>query len=109
MNEPDNPAATPGTEFFRYDPARELLHLPDGTPITDDVAGDRARAAERTGPPPGLVPGGKSLSGGGRHSPQITVVLSEETEAAVRARASAEHMSVSRWTRRLIERELAHP
>ena len=107
MNEPHNPAAAPGTEFFRYDPADELLRLPDGTAITDEVAHELARAAERTGPPRGLIPGGKSLSGGRRHSPQITVVLSEETDAALRAQATSERMSVSRWTRRLIERELA--
>jgi len=56
---------------------------------------------------PNLRPGGKSLSAAGRHSPRLQVILPEAIYAEVHRRAEAERMSVSRWTRRLIERELA--
>jgi hypothetical protein len=55
----------------------------------------------------GLLPGGKSLSGDGSHSPVLRVVVSRDVEAAIRANASAEHMSVSKYLRRLIEHAVA--
>ncbi|MCL1898079.1 MAG: DNA-binding protein [Micrococcales bacterium] len=102
-----NPAADRNAEFVRFDPKTDELYLPDGRRITDQVVEHYAEIAERQGPPAGLIPGGKSLSGGRQHSPQITVTLSTATNQALRERAAAEKMSVSRWTRRLIEREVA--
>ncbi|MCL1801085.1 MAG: hypothetical protein FWG25_06970 [Promicromonosporaceae bacterium] len=55
----------------------------------------------------GLARGGQSLSADGHHSPTIGVVLPREVRDEVAARASAEKMSMSRWMRRLVERELA--
>jgi hypothetical protein len=54
----------------------------------------------------GLIPGGKSLSGGTVHSPSIRVVLSEDTAADVKHRAELSNMSMSKWIRKLIEKEL---
>ncbi|ALN14710.1 hypothetical protein [Acidipropionibacterium acidipropionici] len=90
--------------FYRFDPSHEHL-TKDGQPVTDDIIDEMAHRAERSGPPKGLVPGGKSLSGGRTHSPKVQVVLSRETEQKVRERADAEHMSVSRWIRRVLEKE----
>jgi len=55
----------------------------------------------------GLIPGGKSLSGGATHSPAVRVVLSEDTLAQVKERARQSHMSVSRYVRGVVERDLA--
>lgn len=107
MSQPTNPAIGNNVEFFTFDPAETNLHLNDGRHLDGNLIEELAAQAETTGPPPGLVPGGKSLSGHQQHSPQITVVLPEEVNRALRACAKAERMSVSRWTRRLIERELS--
>ncbi|MCL2788442.1 MAG: hypothetical protein FWD59_08125 [Micrococcales bacterium] len=106
MTTTPNPAADPDAVFFRFDPHEDELHLPDGRRITSAVVDDYAERAERRGPG-GLIPGGKSLSGGGTHSPQVTVTLSQSVRDLVRQRAAAEHMSVSRWVRRVVEREVA--
>jgi hypothetical protein len=82
------------------------FHGLDGAPITEvslEAAADRAERRQRAG----LIPGGKSLSGDGAHSPALRVVVSQETAALVRRRAAAQEMSVSRWLRGLIEREVA--
>jgi len=55
----------------------------------------------------GLVPGGKSLSGGGSHSPVLRFVASVDTCDEVARRAKSEKMSVSRWLRRTVEEKLA--
>jgi len=55
----------------------------------------------------GLRQGGVSLSSDGEHSPTVGVVLPREIHDKVKARAAAERMSVSKWMRRLAEREVA--
>ena len=54
-----------------------------------------------------LIPGGKSLSGDGSHSPVLRVVVSASTKEKVQQAASNEGMSVSRWLRRTVEEKLA--
>ena len=56
---------------------------------------------------PGLVPGGKSLSDDGGHSPRLQVVVGAETARALRARALDSGMSVSKYVRRVLEADLA--
>jgi len=99
-------------EFSEIDLDQEAIIM-DGHRYTEaDAAADadrleatfEERHAARTR---GLKPGGKSLSGGGAHSPRIQVVLPAEANDEVHRRASAEGMSVSRWARRLFERKLA--
>ena len=70
-------------------------------------AADAARVirAERTR---GLSRGGTSLSGDGSHSPTVATVIPRDVRDEVQARAAAEGMSVSKWLRRLIEREVGH-
>jgi len=78
----------------------------DGQRYTEAAArrdGDCAQQALRQG----LVPGGKSLSGGRAHSPRFQVVLGEATAEKVRRAASEAEMSVSRWLRRTVEEKLA--
>ena len=94
-------------EFFRFDPGRDVAYTSDGRRITAELIEQASEHAERSGPPAGLTPGGKSLSGDGEHSPRIQVVVPRSVRDEIAARAAAEHMSMSRWLRRLIERDLA--
>ena len=64
---------------------------------------DEAKRAYRSG----LVPGGKSLSGGSKHSPRFQVILGEPTATKARQAAAAEGMSISRWLRHVVEEKLA--
>lgn len=50
-----------------------------------------------------LVPGGKSLSGDGKHSPIVQVRLPEHVRNELTERARARGVSVSKYTRELIE------
>ncbi|WP_115728157.1 hypothetical protein [Actinomyces culturomici] len=95
-------------EFTRFDPDADVEYR-NGERVTRDMIDGLAKQAERTGPPPGLIPGGKSLSGEGVHSPKIQVVLSARTQMALKERAAADNMSVSKWVRRLIESEIDSP
>jgi len=81
------------------------LHDFSGRPITE--ASLAADAAEAEVTYAGLIPGGKSLSGDGSHSPRLTVIVSPATRDEVTRRAAVDNMSVSRWLRRMVERELA--
>lgn len=83
----------------------EIHSAATGQRVTEADLDAEARDLERQHP--GLVPGGKSLSGDGSHSPVLRVVVSQGIADAVRAHAKQERMSVSRYLRRLIERDLA--
>jgi len=97
-------------ESFRFDPAENPGYSVDGLPITPELL---QRAAEAAEVPAGVVarpwlkPGGKSLSGGSAHSPRFQVVLGDVAASKLRERAAADNMSISRWLRRVVERELA--
>lgn len=67
--------------------------------IDEIVAGVRRRAEN-------LTPGGKSLSGAGKHSPVVQVRLSESTRDELATRARERGVSVSKFTRELIEQSL---
>lgn len=92
--------------FERFDPGTDKAAF-NGRPVTEADIDLLAEKAEASGPPAGLLPGGKSLSSDGTKSPRVQVVLSRETEARVRELAARDHMSVSRWIRCLVERETA--
>jgi hypothetical protein len=73
-----------------------------GAPLDEErvegiVAGLRRRARN-------LTPGGKSLSLGKRRSPVVQVTLPEDIHEIVVRRAAEQGMSVSKYTRELIER-----
>jgi len=78
----------------------------DGKRYTEADARRDSDEAERTYRA-GLVPGGKSLSGGSTHSPKFQVVLGESTAEKARQAAANEGMSVSRWLRGVVEEKLA--
>ncbi|MDR0284616.1 MAG: DNA-binding protein [Propionibacteriaceae bacterium] len=103
------------TSQYRYVPGvsevgdidldRTVIHDQNGRRVTEAVAEAEFRAAltRRRN----LIPGAKSLSGGSVHSPRLHVVVSTDTERQIRARAAQQHMSVSRWLRTAIEKQLA--
>jgi len=55
----------------------------------------------------GLIPRGKSLSGGNTLSPVLRLVVSSDAKDKIIEAAAAEGMSVSRWLRRTVEARLA--
>jgi fructose-bisphosphate aldolase class 1 len=81
----------------------------DGERLTDEradeIAADvlaRARAHNA-----GLIPGGKSLSGGTKHSPVVQVRVSEATRDRLQEIAAARHMSVSKLSRQVLDEFVA--
>jgi hypothetical protein len=50
-----------------------------------------------------LVPGGKSLSGGRKHSPVVQTLVSETTRAKLEAIAKARNVSVSKLSRQVLD------
>lgn len=87
--------------FYKFDPAKDKATR-NGEPVTRAMMDALTAKAEREGIPEGLIPGGKSLSGGHRHSPKIQVVLSYEDAQKAREEAAKDGMSVSKWARRII-------
>ncbi len=97
-------------QLFRYEPAEHDHHV-EGELVTPELLERAAQTAEAPAgdtPRPWLKPGGTSLSDGGTtHSARFQVVLGEATAAEMRAAAEAAGMSISRWLRQLVEREVA--
>ena len=75
-----------------------------GERVTEAMLEAEAIEMEKTRP--WLIPGGKSLSGGTVHSPTLRTVVSEATAEKARAKAKARRMSLSKYIRGLIERDL---
>jgi len=95
---------TPDAEASDIDLEVEEFLLPDGTRLTEERAAELAATAERRRA--NLVPGRKSLSKNGEHSPVLQVRLAADTRDELDARAKAQGISVSKYTRELIERSL---
>lgn len=53
-----------------------------------------------------LVPGGKSLSGDGSHSPVVQIRVSSELRAALADRAGRRGVSVAKYAREVLEKAL---
>lgn len=64
-----------------------------------EIAAREAREARLAG----LIPGGKSLSGGRKHSPVVQVRVSEATRTKLEALAKARKMSVSKLSRQVLD------
>lgn len=80
----------------------EDVRLADGTRLTearaDDLAQEVLRATGRGRP---------SLSAPGHRSPQLRLAISEQIRDELKARAAAEHRSVSELAREALDRYLA--
>ena len=95
-----------GNTYRAYDPERDVI-VRDGRRLTEDELDALVDRAERLGPPPGLVPGGKSLSGDGSHSPLFTIRLDKATTQAVRERARREGKSPAKLLRQIVVAHVA--
>lgn len=110
----------PADYVIGYDATIEDANLDElgltyqGEPLTEDRAlelgeqaardADAYEAAERrAGREANLIPGGKSLSGGGKHSPVVQTRVPEETHAKLRYIAEVRSVTVSRLLRTAID------
>ncbi|KAA1251005.1 DNA-binding protein [Mycobacterium simiae] len=70
---------------------------------------DAYEAAERqAGRAAGLIPGGKSLSGGHKHSPVVQVRVSEATRDRLATIVKARKMSISKLSRQVLDDFVKH-
>lgn len=105
-----NPAdyvVTPDTEISTIDLGREEFIVPDGRRLTEELAAQLARDAQNELRRRNLIPGRKSLSGGGQHSPTIRVRVPGQLREQAEQRAAAEGVSLSELTREALAHYLA--
>lgn len=75
----------------------------DGERLTEERAEKLAGEVLAKAAALNLRPGGKSLSGDGKHSPVVQVRVSEHTRDKLRAIAKARGMSVSKLSRKVLD------
>lgn len=75
----------------------------EGERLTEELAQKRAAEVLAKAEALNLRPGGKSLSGNGKHSPVVQVRVSEQTREKLRAIAKARGMSVSKLSRKVLD------
>lgn len=75
----------------------------DGERLTEERAEKLAAEVLAKATALNLRPGGKSLSGEGKHSPVVQVRVSEHTRDKLRAIAKARGMSVSKLSRKVLD------
>ena len=83
------------------------MTLPDGTVLDGTAAEEYARRVLDDARRRNLIPGGKSLSGAGQHSPTVQVRVPVDLRRRLEERAAAEGVSLSRLAREALERYLA--
>jgi len=102
-------------QFFHVDLDTAGYMFTEDIPLTNDIAEQLDKIASaplgkqakmRAKMMANLKPGGKSLTGGRTHSPKFQVVLPEPIAANVRALSAADGVSVSKWLRQLVIREV---
>ena len=75
----------------------------EGERLTEERAAQLANEVLAKVRAKNLWPGGKSLSGDGRHSPVVQVRVSERTRDQLRAIANARGVSVSKLSRKVLD------
>jgi hypothetical protein len=75
----------------------------EGERLTEQHAQERVAEVLARAHALNLRPGGKSLSGDGKHSPVVQVRVSERTRDRLRAIAKSRGMSVSKLSRKLLD------
>lgn len=86
---------------------KEVVYV-NGERLTEARAAEMAAELERTSRERGLIPGGKSLSGGAKHSPVVQVRVSESTRDKLQAIAAERKMSVSKLSRQVLDEFVRH-
>lgn len=110
MSKPLDPrdyVVTADTEVRDTDLIREEFILRDGRRLTEDLAEQFAQEARAEIGRRNLIPGRKSLSGDGQHSPTIRVRVPEELRERAEQRAAADGVSLSNLAREALEAYLA--
>jgi predicted DNA binding CopG/RHH family protein len=105
--DPRDYVITPDTEISTIDLDHEEFILPDGRRLTEELAEQLARDAGDEIRRRNLIPGRKSLSGDGQHSPTIRVRVPEQLREQAQQRAATEGVSLSALTREALEHYLA--
>ncbi len=105
--DPRDYVVTPDTAVSSIDLDRQEFTLRDGRRLTEDLAEQLASQARAEIGRRNLIPGRKSLSGGGQHSPTIHVRVPEQLHERAEHRAAAEGMSLSSLARKALEAYLA--
>ena len=101
MSRRQPPHINPDTPFGPdVDLDQDDVRLADGTPLTPEVAADIVEDARRSA-------GRPSLTGPGKHSPQVSARVPTELRDAAERQARREGKSVSQLIRELLERYLA--
>ena len=85
----------------------EEVYLRDGRRLTEALAEQIAEEALANARAKNLIPGRKSLSGEGKHSPVVNVRVPEDVKDQLDKRAAAEGKSVSKIAREAITQYLA--
>lgn len=85
----------------------EEVYLRDGRRLTEALAEQIAEEALANARAKNLIPGRKSLSGDGKHSPVVNVRIPEGLKDQLDKRAAAEGKTVSKITREAIIQYLA--
>ena len=84
----------------------EVVRLPDGRRLTNELAEQLAQRTLVEARRRNLVPGRKSLSGGGIHSPRVQFRVPESLRSAADKRAAEEGISLSVLAREALEHYL---
>ena len=106
MLDPDDYSVGPGTATSNIDLSKEEFVLQDGRRLTAELTEDLAARALDETRRRNLIPGRKSLSGDGKHSPTVEFRVPESLRTAVEERAAIEGISVSALARRALEQYL---
>ena len=96
-----------GDQVQDVDLEREEVRLKDGRRLTPELAEQLAREGVAEARRRNLIPGRKSLSGDGSHSPRVQFRLPEDLREAAEARADEEGVSLSVLAREALEHYLA--
>lgn len=105
--DPSGYVISAGDEVEDVDLELEELRLADGCRLTPELAEKLARERVAEARQRNLIPGGKSLSGDGSHSPRVQFRVPESLRAAAEAKAAAEGVSLSAVVRQALARYLA--
>lgn len=85
----------------------EVVRLKDGRRLTNELAEQFAEETLAEARRRNLVPGRKSLSGSGIHSPRVQFRLPESLRSAAEKRAAEEGVSLSMLARKALKHYLA--
>ena len=87
---------------------QEVVRLPDGRRLTDELAEQIAQEALAAARRRNLIPGRKSLTAPGEHSPVVRFRLPEQLHQALEERAAQEGKTLSKVAREALEEYLSH-